>query len=252
MEVGIFSDFFSFSVRSTLLHLPPLRFHCVGGCWNGTLAWTVATTALAVRSSKHNHKIKQLSSRLFKQSGICFFIVFTTLFTVIQHYFKYPGFYVLLTVYSCNCEERSYLMDKNVSSLMYYICRGDRKTTLILEKLNKIIKISVHLLPMSSGTTVDYSIVMIMFISASCFPNFLSCLSSVHLSGFYTENGGQVRIQYKRLVPIYAFLDMKLSFPKQNYNVLSPSSYTHILICERFIYFQDLPIILREKSSWDY
>jgi hypothetical protein len=28
---------FSFYVRySTLLHLPPLRFHCVGGCWDRT------------------------------------------------------------------------------------------------------------------------------------------------------------------------------------------------------------------------
>jgi hypothetical protein len=36
-----------------------------------------------------------------------------------------------------------------------------------------------------------------------------------------------VRIQYKFLVPIYVFPEMKLLFPKQNYNVLSPSSYTH-------------------------
>jgi hypothetical protein len=28
-------------------------------------------------------------------------------------------------------------------------------------------------------------------------------------------------------------------FPKQNYNVLSPKSYTHTYIYERFIYFQD-------------
>ncbi len=32
---------------------------------------------------------------------------------------------------------------------------------------------------------------------------------------------------------------MKLLFPKQNYNVLSRCSYTHIYVCERFIYFQD-------------
>jgi hypothetical protein len=33
---------------------------------------------------------------------------------------------------------------------------------------------------------------------------------------------------------------MKLLFPKRNYNVLSPSSYTHILyLWERLIYFQD-------------
>jgi hypothetical protein len=28
-------------------------------------------------------------------------------------------------------------------------------------------------------------------------------------------------------------------FPKQNYNVLSPNSYVHPYISERFIYFQD-------------
>ncbi len=39
---------------STLLHLPPLRFHCVGGCWDETLQRTVATSALAVRRSNHS------------------------------------------------------------------------------------------------------------------------------------------------------------------------------------------------------
>jgi hypothetical protein len=56
----------------------------------------------------------------------------------------------------------------------------------------------------------------------------------------YTANEGTVRIQYKTLVPIYVFLEMKLLFPKQNYNVLCPSSkFRHSYICERFIYFQD-------------
>jgi hypothetical protein len=50
-------------------------------------------------------------------------------------------------------------------------------------------------------------------------------------------NEGPVRTQYKCLVPIFLFPEMKLLFPKYNYNVLSPSSYTHIY--ERFIYFQD-------------
>jgi hypothetical protein len=45
-----------------------------------------------------------------------------------------------------------------------------------------------------------------------------------------TANEGPVRIQYKCLVPIYVFPEMKLVFPKQNYNVLSPSSYTHIYV----------------------
>ncbi len=33
---GGFFGFFSYVLYSTLLHLPPLRFHCVGGCWNQT------------------------------------------------------------------------------------------------------------------------------------------------------------------------------------------------------------------------
>jgi hypothetical protein len=32
---GFFKIFFS-AIYSTLLHLPPLRFHCVGGCWDRT------------------------------------------------------------------------------------------------------------------------------------------------------------------------------------------------------------------------
>ncbi len=31
-----FLDFFMFVLYSTLLRLPPLRFHCVGGCWDRT------------------------------------------------------------------------------------------------------------------------------------------------------------------------------------------------------------------------
>jgi hypothetical protein len=37
IEKGGFFQIFSFYVRySTLLHLPPLRFHCVKGCWDLT------------------------------------------------------------------------------------------------------------------------------------------------------------------------------------------------------------------------
>ncbi len=42
----------------------------------------------------------------------------------------------------------------------------------------------------------------------------------------YTANEGPVKILYKCLVAIYVFPEMKLLFPKQNYNVLSPSFYT--------------------------
>ncbi len=47
---------------------------------------------------------------------------------------------------------------------------------------------------------------------------------------YYTAKEGPVRIQYKCLVPIYVFPEMKLLFPKQNYNVLSLSSFTHISV----------------------
>ena len=33
---GIFVDFFMYVLYSTLFYLPPLRFHCVGGCWDRT------------------------------------------------------------------------------------------------------------------------------------------------------------------------------------------------------------------------
>ncbi len=46
---------------------------------------------------------------------------------------------------------------------------------------------------------------------------------------------GPVRIQYNWLVPIYVFPEMKLLFPKQNYNVLSPSSYTQISVRDLYI-----------------
>jgi hypothetical protein len=39
-------------------------------------------------------------------------------------------------------------------------------------------------------------------------------------------NEGPVRIQYKCLVSVYVFPEIILLFPKKNYNVMSPSSYT--------------------------
>ncbi len=46
----------------------------------------------------------------------------------------------------------------------------------------------------------------------------------------YTANEEPVRIQYKCLVLIYVFREMKMVFPKQNYNVLSRSFYTHVSV----------------------
>ncbi len=36
MPCSLISFFFKYVLYSTLLHLPPLRFHCVGGCWDRT------------------------------------------------------------------------------------------------------------------------------------------------------------------------------------------------------------------------
>jgi hypothetical protein len=64
--------------------------------------------------------------------------------------------------------------------------------------------------------------------------------------GTNTANEGPVRIQYKCLVPNYVFPEMKLLFPKQNYNVLSSSSYTHISVRDLYISRIGLPILLQE------
>jgi hypothetical protein len=49
---------------------------------------------------------------------------------------------------------------------------------------------------------------------------------------------------------------MTLLFLKQNHNVLSPSSYTHICICERFIYFEERSAYSAAGKyvdrSWEY
>jgi hypothetical protein len=67
---------------------------------------------------------------------------------------------------------------------------------------------------------------------------------------FYcTANEGPVRIQYKCMVPIYVFPKIKLLFPKQNYNVLSPSFYTHISVRSLYISRIGLPILL-QGNMW--
>jgi hypothetical protein len=65
----------------------------------------------------------------------------------------------------------------------------------------------------------------------------------------YTANEGPARIQYKCLVPIYVFPEMKLLFLKQNYNVLSPSSCTHIFVRDLYISRIGLPILL-QGNMW--
>ncbi len=64
-----------------------------------------------------------------------------------------------------------------------------------------------------------------------------------------TANEGLVRIQYKCLVPINVLPEMKLLFPKQNYNVLSPSYYIHISVRDLYISRINLPILL-QGNMW--
>ena len=81
-----------------------------------------------------------------------------------------------------------------------------------------------------------------MYISGMC-----NCACQL----LYTANEGPVRIQYKCLVPIRVFPEMKLLFPKQNYNVLSPSSYTHISVRDLYISRIGLPILLQGNMNVD-
>jgi hypothetical protein len=68
--------------------------------------------------------------------------------------------------------------------------------------------------------------------------------------GSYTANEGPVRIQYKCLVPINVFPEMKLcSLPKKNYNVRSPNSYTHISLRDLYISRIGLSISL-QPNMW--
>ncbi len=64
-----------------------------------------------------------------------------------------------------------------------------------------------------------------------------------------TANEGPVIIQYKCLVPIYVFPEIKLLFPKQNYNVPSPSSYTLISVRDFYTSRIGLPILL-QGNMW--
>jgi hypothetical protein len=55
-----------------------------------------------------------------------------------------------------------------------------------------------------------------------------------------------MRFQFKCLVPIYVLPEIKLLISKQNFNVLSPNSYTHISVRDLYISRIGLPIVLQE------
>jgi hypothetical protein len=84
----------------------------------------------------------------------------------------------------------------------------------------------------------------------------ISILSSMNLK--LPANKGLVKILYTVLyctvqctclVSIYVFSEMKLLFPKQNYNVSSPSSYTHISVRDLYISMIGLSILL-QGNMW--
>jgi hypothetical protein len=60
----------------------------------------------------------------------------------------------------------------------------------------------------------------------------------------YTANEGPV-------IPIYVFPEKKLLFPKQIYNSLSSSNYTHISVRDLYIHRIDLPVLLQENIWTD-
>jgi hypothetical protein len=69
-----------------------------------------------------------------------------------------------------------------------------------------------------------------------------------------TANEEPVRIQYKCLVLIYVFLEMKvraLLFPKQNYNVLSPNFHIHVSASDLYIPRIGLPSLMQPNRQTD-
>jgi hypothetical protein len=82
------------------------------------------------------------------------------------------------------------------------------------------------------------------------------CAMCGHSGVLYTANEGPVRVQYKCLVPIYVFPEMKLLFLKQNYNVLFPSSYTHTSV--RYLYISRIGLLIPSDAgkyvdrSWEH
>jgi hypothetical protein len=63
----------------------------------------------------------------------------------------------------------------------------------------------------------------------------------------YTANEGPVRMQYKCLVLIYVFPEMKLPglvIPKQTYNVLSSNLHIHVSLSDLYIFRISQPTYL--------
>jgi hypothetical protein len=104
-----------------------------------------------------------------------------------------------------------------------------------------------HPRPETLYSVKSYCVSLVFFF----IPPYMLNLFMIIYNPTHTANEGPVRIQYKCLVPIYVFPEMKLLFPKQNYNFLSPSSYTHISVRDLYISGIGLPILLQENMWTD-
>ncbi len=67
---GGFLGFFSTVLHSTMLHLPPLRFHCVGGCWDRILGLLRLWHWLSERSN-HSARSRPVYFHPLGQTNIC-------------------------------------------------------------------------------------------------------------------------------------------------------------------------------------
>jgi hypothetical protein len=81
---------------------------------------------------------------------------------------------------------------------------------------------------------------------------FVAGILILKLSDLHTAKEGPVRIQFKCLVSIYIFPEMKLLFPEQNSNVLSPRTNTHISVRGLYISRIGLPILLQGNMWTDH
>ncbi len=72
----------------------------------------------------------------------------------------------------------------------------------------------------------------------------------------HTTMEGAVRIQYKCLVPIYVFPEMKLRaallFPKQNCNIMCPNFHIHVSVSNLYIPRIGLPILLQPNRQTNH
>jgi hypothetical protein len=64
LKGGIFGFFYFLCTYSTLLHLRPLRFHCVGGCWDKTQDYCDFCIDTARRSNHSASTVDFIHTRL--------------------------------------------------------------------------------------------------------------------------------------------------------------------------------------------